>query len=93
MNQIKCGITSPVLTLNKDLTQEIPMPQSYTIIYDDDETQPDLIVKAAALHGIEPELLIKRFITQGLKPYRQPMKDISEFDSLDEFFKGNGLKK
>lgn len=92
MNQIKCGITSPVLTLNKDLTQEIPMP-SYTIIYDDDETQPDLIVKAAALHGIEPELLIKRFITQGLKPYRQPMKDISEFDSLEEFFKGNGLKK
>lgn len=93
MNQIKCGITSPVLTLNKDLTQEIAMPQSYTITYDDDETQPDLIVKAAALHGIEPELLIKRFITQGLKPYRQPMKDISEFDSLDEFFKGNGLKK
>lgn len=93
MDHSKCGITSSVLTFNKDLTQEIPMPQSYTIIYDDDETQPDLIVKAAALHGIEPELLIKRFITQGLKPYRQPMKDISEFDSLDEFFKGNGLKK
>ena len=84
-----------VLALPKSAltTSEIFMPTNYTITYDDDETQPDLIVKAAALHGIEPELLIKRFITQGLKPYRQPMKDISEFDSLDSFFKGNGLKK
>ena len=69
------------------------MPKSYTVTFKDYETQPDLIEKAAALHGIEPELLIKRFITEGLRPYREPMKDISEFDSLEEFFKGNGLKK
>ena len=69
------------------------MPVSYTVTYKDDQTAPDLIEKAAALHGIEPELLIKRFITEGLRPYRQPMRDISEFGSLEEFFKGNGLKK
>lgn len=93
MDQIKCGITSSVLTFNKDSTQVIPMPKSYTITYKDDQTAPDLIEKAAALHGIEPELMIKRFITEGLRPYREPMKDISEFDSLEEFLKGNGLKK
>ena len=93
MTQINGENKAPVVALIKQPQRSDAMPTSYTITYDDDETHPDLIVKAAALHGIEPELLIKRFITQGLKPYRQPMKDISEFDSLDEFFKGNGLKK
>jgi len=93
MDQIKCSNTLSVLTCNKDSTQVIPMSKSYTITYKDDQTAPDLIEKAAALHGIEPELMIKRFITEGLRPYREPMKDISEFDSLEEFFKGNGLKK
>ncbi|MCC5453151.1 hypothetical protein LMJ53_15630 [Rheinheimera sp. UJ51] len=69
------------------------MPKSCTVTFKDYETQPDLIEHAAGLHGIEPELLIKRFISKGLDEYRQPMKDISEFDNLEEFFKGNGLKK
>ncbi|MCF4010671.1 hypothetical protein [Rheinheimera sp. UJ63] len=69
------------------------MPKSYTVTFKDYETQPDLIEYVAGLHGIEPELLIKRFISKGLDEYRQPMKDISEFDNLEEFFKGNGLKK
>jgi hypothetical protein len=93
MKQISSEHKHPVVALIKPLPRSRLMPKSYTITYKDHQTAPDLIEKAAALHGIEPELLIKRFITEGLKPYREPMKDISEFDSLEDFFKGNGLKK
>lgn len=93
MTQINGATKAPVVALIKPLPRSATMSKSYTITYKDYQTAPDLIEKAAALHGIEPELLIKRFITEGLRPYREPMKDISEFDSLEEFFKGNGLKK
>lgn len=69
------------------------MPKEYTVSYKDHETAPDLIEEAAAHHGIPPEMLIKRFITEGLKPYREPMKDIAEFENLEDFFKANRLKK
>tara|TARA_Y100001963_G_scaffold109612_1_gene151577 strand:- start:275 stop:556 length:282 start_codon:yes stop_codon:yes gene_type:complete len=93
MTQINGATKAPVVALIKQLPRSALMPKSYTITYKDHQTAPDLIEKAAALHGIEPELLIKRFITEGLKPYLEPMKDISEFDSLEECFKGNGLRK
>ena len=85
--------SNPVVALIKQPQRSDAMPVSYTVTFKDYETIPDLIEKAAALHGIEPELLIKRFISKGLDEYREPMRDISEFDSLEEFFKGNGLKK
>ncbi|WP_445769109.1 hypothetical protein, partial [Rheinheimera sp.] len=71
----------------------IIMPKIYTVTFKDYETQPDLIEKAAALHGIPAEMLLKRFISRALDEYREPMKDISEFESLEDFFKGNGLRK
>jgi hypothetical protein len=84
-----------VLALPKSAltTSEIFMPTTYSITFKDHETQPDLIEKAAALHGIAPELLLKRFISHALDEYREPMKDVSEFETLDDFLKGNGLKK
>lgn len=84
-----------VLALPKSAltTSEIFMPTTYSITFKDHETQPDLIEKAAALHGITPELLLKRFISHALDEYREPMKDVSEFDTLEDFLKGNGLKK
>lgn len=86
---------APVLALPPSAmtASEVFMPKSFTITYDDHQTAPDLIEKAAALHGIPPEMLIKRFVTEGLKPYRDPMIDASEFDTLEDFLTGNGLKK
>lgn len=93
MSQVYSECSNPVVALIKRLPRNDTMPKSYTVTFKDYETIPDLIEKAAALHGIEPELLIKRLISKGLDEYREPMRDISEFDSLEDFFKGNGLKK
>ena len=93
MTQINGATKAPVVALIKPLPRSATMPKSYTVTFKDYETQPDLIEKAAALHGIPPEMLLKRFISQALDEYREPMKDISEFETLEDFFKGNGLKK
>lgn len=84
---------APVITLSYSLLLENDMPKTFEVTFNDDETQPDLIAKAAAIHGIPPELLLKRLISRGLDEYREPMKDVSEFETLDAFFKGNGLLK
>ena len=93
MSQVYSEGSIPVIALIKRLPRNDTMPKSYTVTFKDYETQPELIDKAAALHGIPPEMLLKRFISKALDEYREPMKDISQFDSLEEFFKGNGLKK
>jgi hypothetical protein len=67
--------------------------RSFTITYEDDDTSPDLIQKAADFHGITPEILISRLVSEGLAPFYPDFKPISEFESLDSFMKENGFKK
>jgi NH3-dependent NAD+ synthetase len=75
------------------LKRMIKLMTSFTVTYKDDDTYPDLIQQLAKHHGIPPEALIKRFISQGLSQHFPPKRDISEYDNLDDLLKRGNYKK
>lgn len=93
MNSVYSVNNRPVLASNLAKPQESVMKKQFVITFDEDETLPDYIEKAAEHHGITPETFIKRVLNQSVDDFRPPMKALSEFDSLDEFLKGNGFRK
>lgn len=69
------------------------MPK-FEINYRDDETTPDHIEQIATEHGITPEQLIRRAITQFLKGYGlQDFPEDQTPQSLGDLFEGTGVTK
>lgn len=87
------ALSTPVLALKKAHTRSSVVPQVITLNFADNDTLPDYIEKAAAHHGITPEMFIKRVLNESVDEFRPAVKDASEFDNLDSFLKGNGYRK
>lgn len=90
---ISGALSTPVLALKKANSWSSVVPQVITLNFADNDTLPDYIEKAAAHHGITPEMFIKRVLNESVDEFRPPVKDASEFDNLDAFLKGNGYRK
>lgn len=85
--------STPVLALTKANSRRKVVPQVITLTFADNDTLPDFIEKAAAHHGITPEMFIKRVLNESVDEFRPPVIDASEFNNLDAFLKGNGYRK
>lgn len=69
------------------------MTKQFVITFTSTDTLPDYIEKAAEHHGITPEVFIKRVLNENIDEFRPPLKDVSEFNSLNDFLAGNGFRK
>lgn len=69
------------------------MTKKIVITFTNTDTLPDYIEKAAEHHGITPEVFIKRILNENIDGFRPPLKEASEFTSLDDFLEGNGFRK
>ncbi len=69
------------------------MARTYTIIYQDTEIKADFLEHAAALHKIPADLFIKRCVSEILEPMHHQFQEPDNFNSLEDFLVGNGLKK
>ncbi|WP_127557124.1 hypothetical protein [Saccharospirillum alexandrii] len=61
----------------------------YHIAFDDRETLPSLIEKAANELGLTQEQLIKRYITEGIVNHFDVEGPAKSADTLEEFFVKN----
>lgn len=69
------------------------MSRTYQITFSDDVMTPEYLERIAQYHQISTELYIKRLLSQSVDHMHPEIKDISNFDSLDECFIANGLRK